>query len=122
MAVPGYDSMAQELELTGDNILSEFHVTRSAVLEYCVVFACDPVHSVSMVMFVTIGGVSSMNTPSDVAVVMVPALLMATMCTYTVMFVGRGGVTGWRSEEVEGGRGVGERREMSPGKIPADTT
>jgi hypothetical protein len=62
--------MDQESVWIGDNELSDFHVTRKAVFEYCVAMTADPAHSVSMVMFVMVGGVSSMNTPSDVAVVM----------------------------------------------------
>lgn len=78
MAVLGYDRMDHELEWIGDSKLSEFHVTRNAVLEYCVAVTTDPAHSVSMVMFVMLGGVSSMKTPSDVRVVSRPALLRAT--------------------------------------------
>ena len=113
--------MAQELEWIGDNELSLFHTTRKAVFEYCVVMAADPVHAVSMVMLMIVGGVSSINTPSDVVVVMAPALLVATRVTYTVMLVGRGGVMGQRREEVEGGRSLAGRRDSSPGQSPADT-
>ena len=121
MEVPGYDRMDHELEWTGDSELSVFHVTRMAVFEYCVAVTTDPAHSVSTVMFVISGGVASMNTPLDVVEVVRPALLMATMWTYTVMLVGRREGRGWRSEDVEGGRVVGGRRESSPGHVPAHT-
>lgn len=77
MAVLGYGIMSQVLEWTGDRSLSEFHVTRRAVFEYCIVEEVDPTHFVSMVMLVTVGGVSSIYTPSDEADVLPPALLKA---------------------------------------------
>ena len=121
MKVPGYETMDQVLERTGDTLPSEFHVARRAVFENCVVVETDPTQLVSTVMFDTMGGVSSINTPSDVTDVCSPALLMATSVTYTVRLVGRGEGRGWRREDEEGGRGDGERRESSPGEVPTHT-